>query len=80
MTGRKITIWIAAAALALAVVAGALLQKNTPAAPEAPAAEKQESQRPADAMPAKVQEAPQRSRDVFIPPVTDATGSSKVNE
>lgn len=76
MTRRKLTIWIVAAALAAVVLTLAVLQRDEPTAPATPAVTEHDAQMPADVMPAQIQEAPRRTQDVFMPPPTDATGSS----
>ena len=80
MIRRKLTIWMVAAALAGAFLTVAMLKRHEPAVPETPATAEQDARRPTDLTPAQIQEAPLRTRDVFIPPATDATGSSIVNE
>ena len=76
MTRRKLTTWIVAAALTAAVLAVALLERNKQAASNTPAAMEQGDQRPKDTVPTQVQNAPQSTQEVFMPPTTSATGSS----
>jgi hypothetical protein len=72
----KLTALIVAGALAAAVLAVAFLKTNQPAAPIVPATAEQGAKRPVDTTPAQIQEAPRSTEDVFVPPPTDATGSS----
>lgn len=78
MTRRKLTALIVAGALAAAVLTVASLKRSEPAAPKAPA--ERGAKRPADTTPAQIHEAPRSTQDVFMPPPTDATGSSPAPE
>ena len=79
MDKRKLTIGMVVGALAAAALAVALFKRDEPVAAPAPAVAEQEAQ-PADSTPARIEEAPRRTQDVFMPPPTDATGSSTVKE
>lgn len=74
MTRRKLTTSIVAGVVAVALLGMAFLKSSEP--PQDPAASTKDAQRPADATAAQIQEAPQRTQDVFRPPLTDATGSA----
>lgn len=76
MTRRQLTAWIAIGAVGAAVLAVTLFKRNEPAAPIAPVAAEQDAKSPADEQPAQIQAAPQSTPDVFMPPATNATGSS----
>lgn len=79
MTRRKLTTWIVAATLVgVAVVGIAVLRRNETAATQPPAASARgaNNEQSADSTPAQIEQAPQRSPDVFMPPESNATGSS----
>ena len=76
MTRRKLTTLIVAGVFGAALLGVTFLKSGEPATPQDPAATTLDARRPADATPAQIQEAPQSTQDVFVPPLTDATGSS----
>lgn len=75
MTRRKLTALIVAVALAVAGV-GLLLNRKDTGASQTPAATTQDAERPADTSPSQIEQVPQRSQDVFMPPPSSATGMS----
>jgi hypothetical protein len=76
MTRRKLTTLIVAGVLIAALLSVVLLKRSGLAAPDTPATAEQDAMRPADTTPAQTQEAPQSTQGVFMPPLTEATGSS----
>lgn len=77
MTRRKLTTLIVAGVFAAALLGLALFKTNELAAPQEAAATTQDAEEhPADTTPTQVQEAPQSTEGVFMPPSTNATGSA----
>jgi hypothetical protein len=78
MTRRKLTVLILAGALVVAGISLVLLEKNETSGPQSPAAKAQDGDavRPAEAAPAQIEQVPQRSTDVYMPPQTPAVGAS----
>ena len=78
MTRPKIAALIVAGALAAAGVGFFVFKKNETAAPQTsgPKAQDRDTERSADTSATQIEQVPRQSQDVFMPPASNATGSS----
>lgn len=78
MTRRKLTALIVAGALAAAGISVVILKSNQTGASQTPAATAKDgdAERPADAAPTQIEQAPRYTQDVFVPPPSNATGAA----